>query len=194
MRKSTVPLFSLVLVLALLVTFSTVAFAQQARQQLLASLSGAAEVPGPGDPDGSGSATITLNVARGRVLFDISVMNLTQPLAAAHIHQGAAGVEGPIVVPLFTEPMTATAISGRVDADPALIQAILANPANYYVNVHTSDYPAGAIRGQLSLPVTTMPDTGLSSGTLPLIIGLASVTLVVGFILRRSMRWPASIR
>ncbi len=40
-------------------------------------------------------------------------------------------------------------LSGCVSADPVLIGQIIANPAGYYVNVHTTEFPAGAVRGQL---------------------------------------------
>jgi len=50
-------------------------------------LSGAAEVPGPGDTDGSGMATITLNPEQREVCFELTVSNIA-PAAAAHIHEG----------------------------------------------------------------------------------------------------------
>ena len=65
-----------------------------------ADLSGAAEVPGPGDPDGSGVANVTLNQGQGEVCFHIVVADITLPATGAHIHRGAAGVGGPIVVGL----------------------------------------------------------------------------------------------
>src|SRR5919109_563079 len=64
-----------------------------------ANLSGAAEVPGPGDPDGTGSAHVTLNQGLGEVCWRIHVTNLTLPAGAAHIHAAVAGVAGPIVFP-----------------------------------------------------------------------------------------------
>ena len=115
-----------------------------------ATLSGAAEVPGPGDADGKGQSNLFLNQEAGQVCFSIVVSDITLPASAAHIHVGRAGVAGPVVVPL-TPPDETGVSSGCVsDVDPALIQAIIAKPANYYVNVHTTDFPAGAVRGQLS--------------------------------------------
>jgi len=72
-------------------------------------------------------------------------------LLATHIHVGGAGVNGPIVVPLFdySPPKTWTLFTGCVRATPATLTAILRAPAAYYGNVHTTQYPAGAIRGQL---------------------------------------------
>lgn len=64
---------------------------------------------------------------------------------AAHIHVGAAGVAGSIVVPLGT----AYSRRGCTTATKELIDAILANAKGYYVNVHNASYPGGAIRGQL---------------------------------------------
>jgi hypothetical protein len=115
---------------------------------LTATLTGAAEVPGPGDPNGTGTATLKLNQGRGKVCFVLTASNITLPATGAHIHVGAAGVAGGIVVPLT--PPDASGISGGcVDAPRATIKAIKKNPSGYYVNVHTSDFPAGAIRGQL---------------------------------------------
>lgn len=113
-----------------------------------AQLSGAAEVPGPGDPDGSGTATIRLRPEQREVCFDLTVSNIG-PATAAHIHEGAEGVAGPVVVPLDPAP-TGGSSSGCVsDVDPVLIRNIVQNPGQYYVNVHNEEFPDGAIRGQL---------------------------------------------
>jgi hypothetical protein len=96
--------------------------------------------------NGSGTALVTLNQGQGEVCWDITVENLTTPVILAHIHQGGAGVNGPIVVD-FMEPVNG--LNGCVAADPALIKDIRQHPADYYVNVHTTMFPAGEVRGQL---------------------------------------------
>ena len=113
---------------------------------LSANLTGDAEAPGPGDPDGSGFAALTLNQGQGEICFDISVENIA-PATAAHIHVGAAGVPGPVVVS-FDVPTNG--LSGCVDVEKSLVKAIRQNPSAYYVNVHNAVFPGGAIRGQLS--------------------------------------------
>ena len=115
---------------------------------LTATLLGENEVP-PADPDGSGAAVVTLNSGQGVVCFEISVSNIALPATGAHIHEGAAGVNGGIVVSL-TPPDESGTSSGCVEADRGLIKDIRKDPAGYYVNVHTTEYPSGAIRGQLS--------------------------------------------
>ena len=114
-----------------------------------ATLSGAAEVPGPGDADGSGSASLRLNPGQGEICYELAVANIA-PATAAHIHVGDAGVAGPVVVPLA--PPTGGSSSACAAVDRDLVLAILKNPAGYYVNVHNAEFPAGAVRGQLSLP------------------------------------------
>lgn len=114
------------------------------------TLSGANEVPGPGDPDGSGTAVITLNQGQGEVCFSITVSDLTLPATAAHIHEAPPGVAGPVVVTLSPPDETGSSSGCVSDVDKALIKDIRKSPAEYYVNVHTTDYPGGAIRGQLS--------------------------------------------
>jgi CHRD domain len=114
-----------------------------------ATLSGAAEVPGPGDPDGSGSASLQLNPGQGEICYELTVANIA-PATAAHIHVAAAGVAGPVVVPLAPPTSGSSSACAAVDRD--LVLAILKNPAGYYVNVHNAEFPAGAVRGQLSLP------------------------------------------
>lgn len=111
-----------------------------------ATLTGAAEVGG-GDPDGSGSALIGLSPGGNEICFSINVSGIA-PATAAHIHKGAVGVNGPVVVGL-TPPTDGSSI-GCVAVDPELLKDILKNPQDYYVNVHNDDFPDGAIRGQLS--------------------------------------------
>lgn len=110
------------------------------------ALVGQQEVPGPGDPDGTGTAKITADATTNQICYDLTVQNITRP-TAAHIHSGARGDMGPPVVTL--EAPTNGAISKCMRVDKQVAAAIIANPSGYYVNVHTADYPNGAIRGQL---------------------------------------------
>jgi CHRD domain-containing protein len=112
---------------------------------VVAFLSGAESVP-PADPDGSGFAAFQLNVATGEVCYLLTVSGIDTPVAA-HIHRGAAGTNGPVVVPLAAP--TGGFVVACTTADPALVRDIRKNPSGYYVNVHTPTFPAGAIRGQL---------------------------------------------
>ena len=100
----------------------------------------------PTASNGSGTALVTLNQGQGEVCWDISVTQLTSPVILAHIHQGAAGVNGPVVVD-FMEP--ANGLNGCVSADAGLIKQIRRQQADYYVNVHTTMFPVGEVRGQL---------------------------------------------
>jgi hypothetical protein len=125
--------------------------AADAGRPFTTTLTGAAEVP-PADPDASGSAGILLNQGLGTVCFDLSWENVDGTVFAAHIHVAPAGVNGPIVVPLFAGSFAGTdSVSGCVEnVDPDLIKAIRQDPSAYYVNVHSMpNFPGGAIRGQL---------------------------------------------
>ena len=122
--------------------------AKKGGKKLNATLTGAAEVPGPGDSDGAGTAMLRLRLGQGQICHSLMVSNITLPAAAAHIHRGVAGVDGPVVVTLTT-PDADGAVEGCVAAPRALVKEILQNPAGFYVNVHTSDFAAGAVRGQL---------------------------------------------
>ena len=112
---------------------------------LQTDLSGAEEAPGPGDPDGSGSATIIV-IPPDTICYVLTAENI-EPATAAHIHSGPPGVAGPVEVPL--EPPTFGASGGCTQADPEDVSGLQENPNQYYVNVHNEPFPAGAIRGQL---------------------------------------------
>lgn len=111
------------------------------------SMSGAEEAPGPGDPDGSGTAVLTFNPGLGLVCWSLTAEGI-DPATAAHIHRAPAGTAGAVVVPL--SPPTSGESSGCAEADSQLILDIIQHPEDFYVNVHNPAYPAGAIRGQLS--------------------------------------------
>jgi len=109
-------------------------------------LRGAAEVP-KGDPDGSGTAKLTLNPGQGQICYELEVKGIGTA-NAAHIHAGAAGQAGDVKVPLQT-PSEGSA-KGCATVDRELVQQIMDKPADYYVNVHNAEYPDGALRGQLA--------------------------------------------
>jgi hypothetical protein len=108
-----------------------------------ATLNGAQEVPGPGDTDGSGIAVVTIDGTTIR--YSVLTQGIGAP-TAAHIHAGAAGSAGAPVVTLDHNMLMSGAAS---NIDAALINQIKSNPAGYYINVHTAEFPNGAVRGQL---------------------------------------------
>lgn len=112
---------------------------------LSTELLGANEVQAA-DPDGSGTAMIWVNSGKNEVCYELEVANL-DPVVGAHIHSAPAGINGPIVVPLAA-PVSGLS-SGCAEVDAELATAIRKAPQVFYVNVHTTVYPAGAIRGQL---------------------------------------------
>jgi hypothetical protein len=119
-------------------------------------LDGAQEFPGPGDADGRG--TFAYAAFRDKLCYLLTARNVETPVAA-HIHAGARGVAGGIVVALETPAdglsfACITAVSNDTPNTTMLLlqselDAIIANPAGFYANVHTGTFPAGAIRGQL---------------------------------------------
>lgn len=127
----------------------TVAVAQSragSERTFTVTMTGAAEAPGPGDTDGTGTATITVNVAQKEVCYELEVANI-EPATAAHIHLAPVGSPGPVVVPLDA-PTDGTS-EGCADVSGKLAAQIMARPERYYVNVHNTPFPGGAIRGQL---------------------------------------------
>lgn len=119
-----------------------------------AELNGSNEVPGPGDPDGSGAARIAVNVKRQRICYSVTVVDINLPSAGAHIHKGAVGVAGPVRVTLKQVTEVGTGGYGvsfgcEKDLRKGLLRRIRSNPQNFYVNVHNVAFAEGAVRGQL---------------------------------------------
>ena len=144
-------LFAAVPLAALAVAVLAMALASSASaggRPLSANLSGANEVaPVVGDPDGTGTADLTLNQGQGEICLEIEVQNIATPILQ-HIHRGAAGVNGPVLVD-FTGLLAGGGDGCVSGVDRDLIKDIRQNPADYYFNVHTGDHPGGAARGQL---------------------------------------------
>jgi hypothetical protein len=111
------------------------------------SLTGADEAPGPGSADGRGTARITVDPERDEVCYELSTSNLTG-VTAAHIHEGRAGTAGPIAVTL-TAPENGKS-EGCTPTTASIVEAIASGQRSFYVNVHTSEFPDGAIRAQLT--------------------------------------------
>lgn len=116
----------------------------------------------------SGTGTVWLHVVRdaqgevvsGSVDFDVNYKFPAEAsITAMHIHNGAAGVNGPVVigsgiaatdkVTVGTLPVLQAQITPDLAAEFAALKGILENPSNYYLNVHTVANPGGVFRGQL---------------------------------------------
>ena len=116
-----------------------------------ATLKGKSEVPGPGDKNGKGEATVTSKPKQQKVCFVLEFEQIENP-TAAHIHKGSADVAGPIKVELFSDPagLPGPTAEGCVeDVRKKLVRNIRRTPEKFYVNLHNTEFPDGAIRGQL---------------------------------------------
>lgn len=142
---------------------------------------GAQEIPGPGDDDASAMATITLDQEKQEICWKLEQVSGLENVTAGHIHRAPKGEEGDVVVKLFegdlVEEGCVDKAAGEFSDDR--IQALWNNPANYYVNVHTEEFPKGAIRGQLAkqgeLPYTGTSENLLIAGALATALGLAAI-------------------
>jgi hypothetical protein len=119
--------------------------ASAATVKYTATLTATAEVP-PTKSTGSGDATVSLDTATHEITYDVTFKGFATPAAAAHIHGPAEpGKNAGVVVPLGSNPTSP--IHGTAKLTPEQEQQLAAGM--YYVNVHTKEDPAGAIRGQL---------------------------------------------
>ncbi len=122
---------------------------------LAAVLDGRNEVPVAGGPavnDRDGQAIELIRIKGNQVSFAIRWKNLGA-LTAGHIHAGAAGTNGAVQVPFFGAGLSdpsLEAVTGSVTvADQTLLDNLKNNPGSFYANLHTTEFPGGAVRGQL---------------------------------------------
>ncbi len=127
----------------------------------VATLAGPAELTATtpaGDRDGVGAAAVTFDLTSTppTVCWDLTYSGIVSPPTFAHIHRGAAGVAGPILIPFVS--LGANSATGCRDLvvtpktdEIAVAMAVVANPSEFYVNVHTTEIPSGAMRGQVAV-------------------------------------------
>jgi hypothetical protein len=149
---------------------------------LTASLEGSAET----DEDGTGTATIMLDSDAGTACWEITTENIP-PATQSHIHEGAAGVDGGVVVPLDVDGFDGSTEGCVADQDNTVLQGIIDNPTGFYVNVHTEEFPGGAIRGQLA--GAAAPSTAMDASAPSALVALGAILLLAAVVLGlRSLR------
>lgn len=99
--------------------------------------------------DTGASGFFSYTISGDQFCYTLTARHLSAPAVAAHIHVAPRETAGPIVIPLTVGSGTDWTVQTCTTADPGLLQAIAAQPRDYYVNVHTSTFPGGEIRGQL---------------------------------------------
>lgn len=138
------------LIAALMMFLCTAAFGQTS---FFTTLSGSNE-PDGGDPDGVGHAVVTIS---GNTLTFVATAANLAAISGAHIHRISTG--GNVVVnfapsgqsaPAFTNGIATGTVTAATQTAQDIFNEIIANPSNFYVNVHSSEKPGGAIRGTLS--------------------------------------------
>jgi CHRD domain len=185
MRNRSRATLALAAALGLMASLALAGTALAAETTLTATLAGVTEGENPGDDDGSGTASIVIDPAAGTACWTLTAENIS-PVTQSHIHVGAEGESGDIVVPLDVDGFEGSS-EGCIEPmeDAAVLQEIVDNPAGYYVNLHTDDFPAGAIRGQLAAS-STPPNTALplSDGSPLALLGVAMLGLATAIGLR----------
>lgn len=102
-----------------------------------------------GDPDALGTMTLVVIPGADKVCFQTRWWGIDGTVVAAHIHRAPAGVAAGVVVPLFAGSFEGSDKTQACMPANGLAEAINADPAAYYVNIHSSVYQPGAIRSQL---------------------------------------------
>jgi hypothetical protein len=102
-----------------------------------------------GDPDAVGAAILIVNPVRDTVCFLSRWTGIDGTVVAAHIHLAPAGEPGDVVVPLFAGTFEGTDMTRGCVAANGWSDDILAEPADFYINIHSTVYQPGAIRAQL---------------------------------------------
>jgi hypothetical protein len=144
-----------------LVVFSAASLSFAQTVSYTSTLSGANEVPANAST-ATGNTLVTINPTTGVVNWNTASSILQASSTGHHIHRGAAGTNGPVIINFNA------LYAGTVTVAPALAAEIVANPAGFYVNLHTAAFPGGEIRAQLaaiptpgSVPALALPLLGL---------------------------------
>jgi hypothetical protein len=158
---------ALAVALGLVASLAMAGVVSAAETTLTAQLAGSAET----DEDGTGTATLVLDPDAGTACWEITAEGI-DPVTISHIHEGAEGVDGDVVVDLDLDGFEGTSEGCNEAAEAEALQAIIDDPAGYYVNLHNEAFPGGAIRGQLaaSTPNTALPSTDRSVALLGLLL------------------------
>jgi hypothetical protein len=124
--------------------------------RLIALGNGKQEVPvegGPAAGDRDGRSVGFLWANGGRIDYSLRWSRIAPP-TLGHLHQGNAGVNGAVVADLFKAeqglPATITGVAGTAKVDRTVTTNIAGNPRGFYTNLHTAEFPGGAVRGQLT--------------------------------------------
>jgi hypothetical protein len=128
--------------------FGGLAFAAaEGGRPITVQMTGAAEAPGPGDPDGTGTASLRINPGQNQVCYELTAEKIATA-TAAHIHRAPVGKAGPPVVTL--DAPASGKSKNCASVTPELAKELIQTPEAFYVNVHNAEFPPGAIRGQLA--------------------------------------------
>lgn len=174
--------------LTLVASLALTGLVAAAETTLTADLAGVTEGANPGDPDGSGSAMIVIDPEAGTVCWELTVEAI-EPVTQSHVHAGAEGESGDVVVPLDVDGFEGSSEGCVEDQDAEALQGIVDDQSSFYVNVHTADFPAGAIRGQL-VGASELPSTAMARQegvTAPVLLGVALLALALSVGLRRTV-------
>lgn len=149
-RRMGVVLGALALIAAIAVPAIAGSHGNTNATSLVATLTGAGEVP-PVNTKMAGLAKVTIDVDKRLICYELIATGKRKPVAA-HIHEGASGVNGSVVVDFgtFGKPVARSSEGCTRSVAKSVLAAIAANPAGYYVNVHTGANPPGEVRGQLA--------------------------------------------
>lgn len=104
-------------------------------------------VVGSGDMDGFATGELSISDSLDQVCYDINDVRGLGPITGAHIHRGGPTVNGPVVFAL--EANDEGGWSDCVELSEWTEEAFESNPTGYYFQIHTTEYPGGAIRGQI---------------------------------------------
>jgi len=113
------------------------------------AMTGANEKPNPGDADGTGTSAFLIDIDKSRLCYTLQAANIPLPATAAHIHRGDASISGPVVIP-FTQPNASGTSAACVAVDAALLRELVTNPGGFYSNIHSTEFPGGAVRAPLA--------------------------------------------